>query len=69
MLPRLSQSLPALDLSFSLSTGTAGLQGCGIFQHRTEAVRSLWVGTAGEAGLRHSGLRGWKDNARRERVD
>lgn len=63
-LPRLSQSL--LEICFSLCTGTAGLQGCGIFQHRTEADRSLWVGAAGEIGLRHSGLRGWKDIARRQ---
>jgi hypothetical protein len=59
----LSQGLPALDLSFLLSTGAAGLQGRGIFQHHTEAVRSLWVGAAREVGLRRSELKGYNDNS------
>ena len=59
----LSQGLPALDLSFLLSTGAAGLQGRGIFQHHTEAVRSLWVGAAREVGLRRSELKGYNDTS------
>lgn len=51
----LSQGLPALESQFPSEHRHCWVAGRRIFQHHTEAVRSLWVGAVREVGLRRSG--------------